>query len=296
MTSFPNPSGNRPGAGKEWRRGTRLALAGGLVLFVVACGAISAIAPRESWNRKWGPMVPHSTFPGDCELCHVPERWDIIKDDFTFDHFAETGRELTGAHAFAACIRCHNDRGPVTAYVERGCSGCHGDPHRGGLGLDCESCHQTDSWQATGMIADHSRTRFPLFGTHAITACESCHERASVGEFRGAPAQCHLCHQDEVAQASPNHIANGWVVNCHQCHTPLDWTAQLFDHAFFPLAGGHAGLDCGQCHANENFNNTPNDCYSCHSVDYLTAPNHVANGFSTDCSTCHPITVWADAN
>jgi hypothetical protein len=241
-------------------------------------------------------MVPHSTFPANCDLCHIPERWDVIKENFVFDHEAETGVPLIGAHASALCIRCHNDRGPVAAYVARGCGGCHADPHRSTLSLDCQSCHQQVNWDPTGFIADHARTRFPLIGSHAIAPCEGCHPKATVGEFLSTPAQCHLCHQQEALTASPNHLVNGWNVGCERCHTPLSWDAPIFDHSFFPLAGGHGGLDCGQCHPNDQFVNTPNDCYSCHSVDYLTAPNHVALGYSTDCSTCHPITVWADAN
>jgi len=269
-------------------RVARLAIAGGLLAVLAACSALSSIAPRQRWNQKWGPMVPHTTFPTTCDLCHVAERWDVIKDDFSFDHLEETGVPLLGAHDEAACIRCHNDRGPVKAYVQRGCGGCHADPHQGALGVDCESCHdEYTNWAAVGMIADHSSTRFPLIGTHAITPCENCHQNSSIGTYRDAPAQCHLCHQDEALAANFPHAINGWNIGCNQCHNPLSWDAPLFDHAFFPLQGGHGGLDCTQCHPS-------GQVAGCHEVDYLTAPNHVALGYSTDCSQCHPITVWQD--
>jgi hypothetical protein len=30
-------------------------------------------APRQGWSSRWGPPVPHETFPGDCGICHVTE-------------------------------------------------------------------------------------------------------------------------------------------------------------------------------------------------------------------------------
>ena len=142
------------------------------------------------------------------------------------------------------------------------------------------------------MIADHARTRFPLIATHAITACETCHERATIGDFRGAPVECHLCHQREAQRAIPNHVINGWNRNCERCHTPFDWGTPGFNHNAFPLEGGHANVDCLDCHPGGLFLNTPNICFACHRNDYLAAPNHVANGFSTDCTECHNINAW----
>ena len=103
----------------------------GLVTLLVNC---RNLIPQHSWDQAWGTLVPHETFPGDCSLCHLPDRWDVLRQDFRFDHAEVTGFELVGQHATAACLRCHNDRGPVSVYVARGCGGCHVDPHRGRLG------------------------------------------------------------------------------------------------------------------------------------------------------------------
>ena len=54
---------------------------------------------RIRWDKKWGPLVPHKTFPKKCDLCHVPKRWDVMRPDFHFDHLKETGYALEGAHA-----------------------------------------------------------------------------------------------------------------------------------------------------------------------------------------------------
>lgn len=264
------------------------------ILFFINC---RPEVPQESWNKKWGPLVPHQNFPGDCGICHTTERWDTLRKDFSFDHEKETGYALEGAHTEATCLRCHNDRGPVMAYVSRGCGGCHPDPHASALGLDCERCHGQMDWRPTGLIAEHNRTRFHLVAAHAVAPCESCHLQASVGQFKGAPVQCELCHQRNLAQAtSPNHISNGWTTNCERCHTPAGWKGADFDHYFFPLTGGHAGLDCSDCHTGDDFRPIPSDCYSCHEDDYNGAPDHVALGFPHDCERCHTTIAWEPAS
>lgn len=256
------------------------------------------IVPRQHWNEaEWGPLVPHTQFPGDCSLCHVPERWDRLRPDFTFDHAKETGYALEGAHAQAMCLRCHNDRGPVEAYVERGCAGCHLDLHESTLGLDCERCHSQTDWNPQGLVAEHARTRFPLIGTHAVASCESCHEGAAAGEFRGAPLQCEVCHVDDyTATTDPNHVANGWIMDCQRCHNEVSWSGGDFQHAFFPLTGGHGGLNCIECHTTPgDFTSASQDCFTCHDADYQTAPSHIELGFPQDCTECHSTRGWSPA-
>jgi len=253
--------------------------------------------PKQGWNKKWGPLVPHTTFPADCGICHIPDRWDVLREDFSFDHEKETGYRLEGAHAEAACLRCHNDRGPVTAYVARGCGGCHPDPHASSLGLECQRCHDQRTWEPTGLIAEHVRTRFPLYGTHAVTPCESCHPGASAGDFKGAPIECELCHQADLARAtSPDHAASGWVADCQRCHTTTLWAQASVPHDAFPLVGGHSGLGCTQCHTSGTFETISSDCYVCHQTDYEGAPDHVAQSFSQSCQDCHSVTAWTPAS
>lgn len=272
----------------------------GMRIFLVLCLMASSLVlvhcetlvPRQGWSQRWGPMVPHDTFPADCGLCHTPGGWSELKEELDFDHDRETGFELQGAHREAACLRCHNDRGPLAAYVERGCGGCHPDPHRSSLGLDCTRCHHQDHWEPTGLIAEHALTRMPLMGIHAVTPCQSCHERATVGDYRGTPAECHHCHRNDALGAFPNHPVNGWTHDCERCHNPAGWDAPGFDHTAFPLVGGHANVDCFSCHAGGRFAGLGTDCFDCHSNDYVNAPNHVANNFSTDCTQCHTIYGW----
>ncbi|MCP4452292.1 MAG: hypothetical protein GY809_12585, partial [Planctomycetes bacterium] len=269
----------------------------GITLAVVLLTNCRPLSLRQGWSRQWGPLVPHKSFPGDCGICHVPDRWDTVRDDFSFDHAQETGYALEGAHAQAACLRCHNDRGPIQVYLARGCGGCHPDPHASSMGLECERCHSQDVWEPTGLIAEHAVTRFPLMGSHAITPCESCHAGAPAGQFMGAATQCDLCHQEALARAvDPDHAGNGWVVDCQRCHTPIDWTGANIQHDFFALSGGHGGLDCSECHTSDLFTGLSSDCYTCHSADYLGAQDHDSLSLSHDCTECHSTAAWTPAS
>lgn len=294
-----------------------------LLLAASAAAPARAADPRLAWKKKeWGPMVPHTKFPKDCSLCHVAKRWDVLRPDFSFDHKKETGYPLLGAHAQAACLRCHNDRGPVKAYLARGCSGCHVDPHKGSLGLDCERCHTQTAWvQAGGQsrkVAEHARTRFPLTGMHAVVDCRECHLTADLGEFKALPVDCRSCHGREFASA-PNHAARGYSQDCSQCHQTLAWAGASFNHSALgpnPLCVSCHAPDyaranatpasrhpangfpqaCGNCHnfaawgpgtAMQHSFVSGTACYTCHSADFTSAPNHVAQGFPTTCLSCH---------
>ena len=198
---------------------------------VVACVSQSPQAVEiHGWWNGLGPVVPHDTFPADCSLCHVGNEWSSVRDDFEFDHAAETGVPLLGAHAEARCLRCHNDVGPVSVFAARGCVGCHEDVHFGQLGPSCTDCHHENTWNPVGQIELHNRTRFPLVGVHASTACRRCHPGAEVGKFVPTDVECLTCHREALAQAlDPNHVGLGWVNDCDRCHLPTDWNQADLD-------------------------------------------------------------------
>jgi len=179
----------------------RLTLAGALlaaaVLAVLSC---RLGAPRHSWDLQQGPTPPHQTFPGDCGICHLGEGWKVVRKDLSFDHEKETGYRLEAAHARAACLRCHNDRGPVTAYVARGCRGCHGDPHASALGSDCGGCHGQARWKPVKLAAGDIQTWFHWVPAHTTPPCATCHTEAGVARAQRGPARCGPCHQDSSLQ------------------------------------------------------------------------------------------------
>ena len=276
----------------------RACLVAMLFLGLLACAIDrSGKVDVQEWLAARGPVVPHDTFPADCRLCHEGESWNQIRADFRFDHAAETGYALEGAHASAECLRCHNDRGPVQVFAGRGCQGCHEDIHRGQLGDDCASCHRMLDWRPEGQIAMHARTRFPLVGAHAATACFRCHENAEAGNLTRTPIECSACHQDDLATAvNPDHQAQGWLDDCQRCHIPTTWTGAGFNHASFPLTGQHASAACSACHAGGVYAGTPDQCIACHLADYQAAPDHVAQGYPQDCQLCHSTSSWQGAS
>ena len=272
-----------------------------LVLGLVACATrlrATSDAPPQGWWKERGPVVPHDTFPEDCSLCHAGDDWHTIRDDFAFDHLARTGVELVGAHTDAECLRCHNDKGPVAVFANRGCAGCHEDVHQGQLGQDCELCHTQVDWGPGVDVEMHNRTRFPLVGSHVAVACWRCHPGSAVGNFTAVDTECASCHRDDLARATdPDHQALGFTDDCQRCHIPTTWTGPGFNHAIFPLTGAHALVDCSECHVGGVFAGTPTDCYACHMDDYAGAldPDHAAGGFSTSCEQCHDTSTWDDA-
>ncbi len=276
---------------------TKACLVLATLVCLVACGSL---LPRQSWDEeRLGPVIPHDTFPADCSMCHEGGSWTKVRSDFEFDHLAETGVPLNGAHAEAACLRCHNDRGPVEMFASRGCAGCHEDIHRGRLGPTCEQCHNEETWQPIEAIALHASTRFPLVGPHASAECFVCHEGAQVGNFEGLDPACEVCHTADLARAvNPDHIANGWISDCQRCHSQFAFQPADFVHpSSFPLTSSHGGLDCSECHTPGDFTGLSTDCAFCHTPEYnaTTDPNHMAAGFSTDCAECHDTTTWGGA-
>jgi hypothetical protein len=246
----------------------------------------------------------HTTlnFPTDCTQCHGMDNWMGAK----FDHLKFTGFALTGAHATLDCVACHVG-GKYTG-TPATCVGCHlqdfngtnNPPHaQAGFPQTCQQCHSTAAWNPATF--DHSTfTKFPLTGAHINVACNQCHVN---GQFASTPTDCASCHmKDFNGTTNPNHAQSGFPQTCQQCHNTTSWSNATFDHnsTGFALTGAHAGVQCAQCHVNNNYSLTSAStaCVTCHLKDFqgTTQPNHVQSNFSQTCQQCHTTTSWANAN
>jgi hypothetical protein len=149
----------------------------------------------------------------------------------------------------------------------------------------CGRCHTPDDWRKVAF--DHDRTGFPLSGAHRSASCQGCH----AGEFESAvPLTCGGCHRD------PHRGELGQ--RCEGCHETSTWastfSADAHRRTTFPLTGRHAFLPCNECHPNardRGFSGNSVTCDRCHLDDYqrtrATSLDHVANGFSLQCLSCH---------
>jgi hypothetical protein len=228
-----------------------------------------------------------------CERCHSLLRFQ--PSTFTLGRHQETRFPLTGSHKAIVCGDCHQRsaafRPPTAAYHWRNsaCTTCHADPHQGqftklmrqaeadGKSRGCEACHSTKSWNEFSRF-DHSKTSFPLLGSHLTTPCGACHQSSdhqttlAKANFRTAPTQCEACHED----AHGAQFVKAAVTACIECHNSTQWRPSLFDHdarSSFPLQGAHRKVRCEGCHKSTRvvagkivlfYKPTPHDCATCH--------------------------------
>jgi len=196
--------------------------------------------------------MPHGdNFDLDCELCHDTDSWQVVSDSVRFVH-SETGFPLIGMHANARCRSCHENL--EFSHIGIACIDCHTDIHKSELGFRCENCHTPASWENRREVFEqHIQTNFPLIGIHASLDCQSCHIDEQNREFVNLPVECQGCHFQDYNQAqNPDHKAAGFDLECQNCHpaNSFVWNQGIYHHTdLFPLAGGHSGLECRDCHS-----------------------------------------------
>lgn len=158
----------------------------------------------------------------------------------------------------AQCLGCHKDlawlvqrnRGFHARAARQACASCHPDH----AGVDFALVTWPDGDPAR---FDHTRTGWPLQGSHRTVKCADCHKPAfrvspAAAQFRrrsagagwlGLEPGCTSCHEDVHRGALDQ--------TCVSCHSVEKWKpAPKFDHARtdYPLTGKHADVDCAKCH------------------------------------------------
>ncbi|MHB1686534.1 MAG: hypothetical protein ACYCVH_04060 [Ignavibacteriaceae bacterium] len=246
------------------------------------------------------PQSPHGDkLKIDCSNCHESESWRVIPKRIKFNHNEETSFKLIGQHESVSCESCHKSL--IFSDAKSNCNSCHKDVHQNTLGPNCERCHSPDTWVVSNINQIHQSSRFPLMGVHLNVDCATCHSGYSNLYFPPQSVSCFSCHSKQYyATTSPNHVSAGFSTDCQDCHslTSVTWSAENFNHSFFPLVGGHNIPNCYACHTQgSNFKGLNTSCYSCHSATFASAtnPNHIAQNFPHDCSQCHSTNNWTDA-
>ncbi|MGB5338996.1 MAG: cytochrome c3 family protein, partial [Gammaproteobacteria bacterium] len=203
----------------------------------------------------------HAKFESECSKCHVRFQKSTqsqlcrdCHDDVDADMQAKTGYHgRNPAIADTTCVACHTD-------------------HNG---------RDTDIVLLNRSSFDHALTDFRLEQRHTAVSCAACHlpER----KFSEAPSDCHDCHGEQDPHAG------NLGEQCGDCHTAKAWKDTGFDHkkTDFPLLGKHQEVSCTACHLDTQYENTPQDCNSCH---YLNDSHNGRNG--DQCQDCHNSKRW----
>jgi len=251
---------------------------------------------QPDYQSVSNPNHVQQNYPKDCIACHNTSGWGDAKFDHNSSSFP-----LTGKHTSVNCADCHK-----TGYsgTPTDCYSCHQPDYQSvsnpnhvqqNYPTDCTACHNTAGWG--GATFDHSKSGFPLTGSHIQVSCANCHASG----YSGISTDCVSCHQTNFQQAAnPNHVALSIPTNCESCHTTNPgWTPATFPihNNVFPLVGAHSLIkNCDDCHKG-NYNNTPKLCYDCHASDFNSTndPPHQSQNLSHDCLQCHNMNSWSGA-
>ena len=234
-----------------------------------------------------------------CRECHPEHRGGSAPltdlGNNTFPHealgFSMEGHQLTVKKEAFTCKDCHHE--DVTTFASDTCDSCHrqidiafAQAHTLAFGTDCLACH--DGVDTFGSDFTHSAFAFQSDGKHADVACTKCHlDARTVADLQSVPQDCFSCHQQD------DEHAGRFGQDCAACHSSDGWEPAKFDHnlSTFKLEGEHNEAACEDCHKNDVFAGTPQDCFSCHEQD----DEH--NGkFGQDCAVCHSPNGWEPAN
>jgi hypothetical protein len=246
-------------------------------------------------------------FPAACLECHSQVTWE----DALFDHTANAGYSLVGAHEAAACTSCHvgPDFAPEFQPASADdCLTCHQEDYvstsepghvAAGFAAACLECHSQVTWEDA--LFDHTANAgYPLVGAHEAAACTSCHVGPDFAlEFQPASADdCYSCHEQDYASGT-DHAAQGFPTACLDCHAQTAWTGASFtrhDTQYFPIYSGRhqtAWSTCFDCHQAAPQDFLVFTCLSCHEHSQAetngrhgSVPDYVYDSIA--CYDCHP--------
>jgi hypothetical protein len=234
----------------------------------------------------------------DCSDCHNTSDWHAVD----FDH-GRTRLPLRGRHATLPCRACHADLRRMQ--LDARCGSCHRDPHAGRLGATCDRCHEETSFHTGAGVAAHRRSRFPLYGRHALVPCDQCHLARGDRALGGITPACDGCHSQDFERTAGtplDHVATGFDRACRRCHAATTWDrANLPNHGrCFPIQSGrHARITCLGCHTTlptlvvstcSTFTAACTRCHACNRMDGKHQEEGIAGYQCADrkCYECHP--------
>jgi hypothetical protein len=234
-------------------------------------GQLSAVAN----GGPLGGVSSHADLAGRCDACHPAA--------------------LSSGRMGELCLACHSQvqqeiaskaglHGRLLATTTN-CRDCHTD-HRGATAALTLADPRVFPHEQTG----YALTAHPLSGQGGSFGCRDCHPGSPVSF--SAPT-CAACHQSLDAPFMAQHTAT-FGTTCLACHDGVDSYGKAFDHATYPLSGGHEQVQCGACHQGATtiaaLRATSTECVACH------AARDIHEGrLGTSCAECHSTATWTDA-
>lgn len=282
---------------------------------------IAWLADRERGLHGSAPVKAQRC--ASCHPDHAGVDFDLISwrglggSEERFEH-TRAGWPLEGSHARQKCAACHKPAFRVSSAarlsqrpksdpgwlgLERSCTSCHEDVHRGALAQNCLKCHDVEHWKPAPRF-DHAKTNYALTGAHERVKCAACHEAPQLrlaSDARGRPIprykplehrECVACHTD-VHKGKLGAACS----RCHQTSSFKTINRASFDHdrTRYPLRGRHIEVACEKCHDFSSGNVASTKpfatCSGCHTPD-PHAGFATLGGRVVDCTSCHTVDGW----
>jgi len=124
----------------------------------------------------------------ECWTCHSEHNgrnFNLIKFNTKSFNHSKTGYDLTGKHKEIECKDCHNKKfifdkelskkASTFLGLNKNCVNCHEDVHKNSAGTNCESCHNTQSFNKE-IKFNHNKTHFSLRGAHQTVKCSDWYD------------------------------------------------------------------------------------------------------------------------
>jgi hypothetical protein len=250
---------------RHWFYLTGLTVTGLAIMHLAISSQQSRAADVETLIMPGEVVTSHADLEAECSNCH---------------------KAFRRSEQSNLCQDCHED---IQADV-RSNSGFHG--LSGDVsGAECSACHTDHKGRGADIVElvedtfDHDLTDFALLFSHNDVECADCHLPEE--KYRDAAGDCIGCHKEDDDHGGELGEA------CGDCHNEESWQDVMFDHSQteYPLVGKHEQVACKDCHIDNVFEGTADDCFSCHAED----DSH--NGLSgEDCGNCHSPSAWDDTS
>lgn len=200
--------------------------------------------------------------------CHTPKGSDISVLKGTVNTKTHPELSLPGKLVWETAAKTnklvtfyHND------HIEKfdiSCKSCHNQE-------SCIKCHAAEKEIDIGKLSRREKTieehHKPCANCHMGNSCQKCHRDTEMSSFDHARSSgwslksyhsgitCQRCHGTGMPFVKTGH-------KCVSCHRNF---AESFDHklAGFEFSEGHTGLECKNCHTDDDFLKIP-ACTECH--------------------------------